>query len=196
MLSSLTCMYSVFTAPGHSETMVTPLFWSSCPQSAAILSQPALPAEKGSLLVYVGLTNAIGHIEEVFESPHGGDVDNEPLLLFHHEATGQHCAVVVAPQTHPGDRVRQMTTLLVLPIDSVPGLRGVSLPELLPSGGEDCVYLKTGIREGRFLTPAYALLTRTSSLPACSWPILWKSFSTSESLEWSIWTVTGLPPLS
>ena len=60
-----------------------------------------------------------------------GYIDNEPLLARDHDPTGEHRAVVVAPQTNP--------------IDTVPGLSRVSLVELLPGTGEDGVDPRIGI---------------------------------------------------
>ena len=60
-----------------------------------------------------------------------GNIDNEPLLALDHDPTGEHRAVVVAPQTNP--------------IDTVPGLSRISLIKLLPGAGEDGVDPRIGI---------------------------------------------------
>ena len=51
------------------------------------------------------------------EAADGGDGDDEPRPPGHHHPGGQHCAQVVAPQPHP--------------VNSVPAVGRVSLPELL-----------------------------------------------------------------
>ena len=110
---AMTWTYSVLTAPGQRETMATPLFFSSKPQSAAIRSQAAFPGKNANVELnfhiwpyfYVHFsqrstsslhfykkkcfTHSISHIEEVFEATNGRDIHNEALWL--------HCVIYLDP---------------------------------------------------------------------------------------------------